>query len=133
MHSRHSVLPHMNFVVDGMLLNELLDQWYPGNGIAGLVPTTLNWLSSATEQAIVWQRFLDRRPTPIIVPILCCPDDLDLNGALVVVESIVSNETVKWRSFGLDHTDFDSLPNGVGASVYWYKRYQYKDVVGYIL
>lgn len=111
--------PHLRFAVDGVALDELLEDWYPNHGFHGLVPTTSNWLTSKVEQTVVWDRFLDRSSEWVSVPILCCPDDLDFSCSLAMVDARFSNDSVEWRAFGFDQTGFDLLPEEVGASVCW--------------
>jgi hypothetical protein len=110
---------HMNFAIDGVTLDEMLDEWYPNRGFLGLIPTTLNWLLSDIEQSVVWDRFLNRSKPSVVVPILCCPDDLDFTCTLVMVDTRIAGNTVQWRAFGFDATDFDRLPQDVGANVTW--------------
>lgn len=111
--------PHMNFAIDGVVLDQFLEDWYPDRGFLGLIPTTLNWLMLEAEQAVVWERFLNRACEWSSVPILCCPDDLDFSCALVMVDARFAGSTVEWRAFGFDQTDFDILPQKVGSSVWW--------------
>lgn len=120
--SEYVAEPHMNFLVDGVPLDALLDGWYPNRQISGLIPTTLNWLHSDNEQAVVWNRFLDRTANRSIVPILCCPDDLDFSCVLVVADTRISAEHVEWRAFGFDTTPTGRLPDNIGATVDWLPR-----------
>ena len=110
---------HMQFVIDDLALDRLLDEWYPDQGFLGMIPTTLNWLHSEPEQSVVWDRFLDRSKKSVLVPLLCCPDDLDFSCSLVIVETRIGDDTVEWRTFGFDTTQFDRLPHGVGKSANW--------------
>lgn len=111
--------PHLVFAIDGTALDELLNEWYPNYGFLGLIPTTLDWLHSNIEQLVVWDRYLNRADERMVVPILCCPDDLDFSCSLVMVDTRISEGAVEWVAFGFDQTQFDQLPHEVGASVSW--------------
>lgn len=115
--SKYVAEPHMTFSVDGIALDDLLFGWYSDERFLGLVPTTLNWMPDA-EQAVVWDRFLDRSAERQVVPILCCPDDLDFDCSVVVVDTRISDDVIEWRAFGFDQT-FDQKPDGIGSSVAW--------------
>ena len=111
--------PHLQFVVDGVSLDQLLAAANPEAHLNGLVPTTLGWLQSKAEQAEVWRRFRNMSVGRHVVPLLCCPDDLDFWGTVVVAEVSVTIDTVSWMQFGLDETPAKNLPQAIGSSVDW--------------
>ena len=115
--SKYVNSPHLDFFVDGRSLSELLAEQCPDKSIAGMIPTTLNWLESESEQLIVWNRFLDRKSTRLMIPILCCPDDLDFSCSLLMVESAINEDVVLWSGFGFDTTAFSDLPVRVGSQI----------------
>ena len=109
----------MDFLIDGSSLSDVLGEQFPERNIAGLLPTTLNWLYSSAEQLIVWNRFLDRNSTHLTVPILCCPDELDFWCSLILVEVTIADDEVKWQRFGFDISESSLLPAGVGSQIDW--------------
>lgn len=125
---------HLLITIDGESLDTIVSNRFPGSNLEGLVPTTLNWLESTDEQDEVWRRFGKRQAGNVLVPILCCPDDLDFTCTLVVVDAKFDNDTVHWLQFGFDETSFDRLPVDVGSSVDWFdgvgpyvfERHQYE-------
>ena len=115
--SKYVSSPHLDFFVDDRWLIDLLDEQCPDRNIAGMIPTTLNWLESESEQLIVWNRFLDRNSTRLTIPILCCPDDLDFSCSLVIVDATIADNVVRWSGFGFDTTEFSDLPARVGSRI----------------
>lgn len=111
--------PHLRFVIDGEPLAELLDRYLPGRNLKGLVPTTINWLENMSQQEEVWRRFANRKPGTEVVPILCCPDDLDFSCSLVVADALFDSNCVTWVQLGFDMTSFELWPSGIGSSVDW--------------
>ncbi len=130
--------PHLQFVVDGQPLDQVLASVHPDRLLNGLVPTTLNWMEDADEQAEVWRRFTDLSERPHVVPLLCCPDDLDFSCAVVVVDAQLEANTIRWNQFGFDATPFHRLPGAIGSVVDWlpgigpfvFSREDYESVVG---
>ena len=115
--SKYVNSPHLDFFVDGRSLSDLLSEHCPDKNIAGMIPTTLNWLHSESEQLIVWNRFLDRNSARLMIPILCCPDDLDFSCSLIMVEAAMTDNVVRWSGFGFDRTEFSDLPIRVGSRI----------------
>jgi hypothetical protein len=85
----------------------------------GLVPAQ-TWLHDENESRIAWKLLEPAHEGSTVVPLLVCPDDMDLNCTVVVVEQIVDEETVEWRRFGLCTNHI----NGVVTSVRWSKLAQ---------
>jgi len=112
--------PHLLILVDGEPLDEILAGRFPDSNLEGLIPTTLNWLESTKEQAEVWRRFSRRDKDNVLIPIMCCPDDLDFSCTLIVVNAKFDTDNVRWLQFGFDTTSFDLLPHGVCGSVSWF-------------
>jgi len=117
--SRFVSEPHLLFTIDDVPLDKVLSDAHPEMDLLGLIPTTLDWLHDRGEQSVVWSRFLDRSANRAVIPILCCPDDLDFSCSLVVVEAKFEADSVHWLRFGIDKTSADRPPNAVGSSVDW--------------
>lgn len=111
---------HLLLTIDDVPLDEILAHRFPELNLEGLIPTTLNWLDAVEEQNEVWRRFARREPGNVLIPLLCCPDDLDFSDTLIVVNAKFDHEHVHWLQFGFDATSFDRLPNGVASSVSWF-------------
>ena len=79
-----------------------------------LVPAQ-TWLHDENESRIAWKLLDPTHEGSTVVPLLVCPDDMDLNCTVVVVEQIVDEQTVEWRRFGLCTNHI----NGVVTSVRW--------------
>ena len=79
-----------------------------------LVPAQ-TWLYDQDESRIAWELLEPTHEGATIAPLLVCPDDMDLNCTVVVVEQIVDKKTVEWRRFGLSINHI----NGVVTSVRW--------------
>ena len=115
--SKYVNSPHLDFFVDGRVLSDLLSEQCPDQNIAGMIPTTLNWLESESEQLLTWNRFLDRNSPRLTIPLLCCPDDLDFSCSLLMVVAVFDDDVVRWTEFGFDTTDFTDLPARVGSRI----------------
>ena len=97
-------------------------------GFFGLIPAWLNFYdenympSKAEKEYVCRQTTLSE--TPVILPILLCPDDFDFSCTVVVVEVICKDNTVIWKRFGVDVTPFNNedknLPNYIGEKVNWF-------------
>lgn len=85
-----------------------------------LVPAQ-TWLYNEDESRIAWKLLEPTYEGSTVVPLLVCPDDMDLNCTVVVVEQIVDKQTVEWRRFGLSSNHI----NGVITSVRWSKLGQH--------
>ncbi|KAB8066298.1 hypothetical protein [Janthinobacterium violaceinigrum] len=79
-----------------------------------LVPAQ-TWLYDQDESRIAWELLEPTHEGATVAPLLVCPDDMDLNCTVVVVEQIVDKKTVEWRRFGLSINHI----NGVVTSVRW--------------
>jgi len=118
--SRHATAPHPVFAIDGVSLDLWLSERVPGDWISGLVPAQ-GWLIDDADFALAWrkiERVDDGCST--IVPILICPDDVDLNCSVVVVEQIGSGSEIIWRRFGRPS---DSRGDQCGTTVMWFETY----------
>ena len=117
--SEHPVLAIDDVPIEQWLKSRLLDLT-DEDTINGLVPAQ-GWLMDEDELTIAWNLL-----TPVqmhsadpsistVVPLLICPDDMDLSCTVIVVEQTVDPENVTWKRFGLGR---DSV-NGIITSVQW--------------
>lgn len=116
--SRFSNAPHPVLSIDGISLDVWLNMKTTEQEVLDLVPAQ-DWLCNRNDLVLAWQRITPNAHTHLtIVPLLICPDDLDLNCTVVVAEQEVIDNLVIWHRFG-----FASDQNGepFGTSVTWFK------------
>ena len=102
--TRYAPEPHLHLLIDGQPLDELLHQHYPEANYLGLLPTLLGWLTNPAERAVVWDRAALRPHTRVKLPVLMCPDELDLSCVVIGAEVFVEAERVRWPRLGWDAT-----------------------------
>lgn len=118
--SKYSNSEHFVIQIDGQTLDSILEKFYPGKSYLGLVPTLLDWLEDKKERELVWERI--QADDKAIVPILMCPDDIDLWCTVIVVEVKKREKVVLWSRMGVDVGGSDNLPNSIGTSVEWFDK-----------
>ncbi len=98
--SRFAAEPHPTIIIDGEPLDIWLDSRLDGLE-THLVPAQ-HQLENAAERALSWQRLSRLTPgASAIVPLLVCPDDLDLVCTVIVAEQQLEQNLVHWRRFGM--------------------------------
>ncbi|RTQ51408.1 hypothetical protein EJV47_06275 [Hymenobacter gummosus] len=102
--TRYAAEPHLHLFIDGQPLDGLLHQYYPDDNFRGLVPTLLSWLDRPQERAVVWARARLHSLRRVKLPLLMCPDDLDLSCTVIAAEVIVEDDLVHWPRLGWDAT-----------------------------
>ena len=118
--SEYSNEPHLTINVDGKPLDKILHELYPDKNLIGLVPTLLDWLEDPKERKLVWERFESKQKE--VVPILMCPDDIDLWCTIVNVEVEKTESSVKWLRIGIDSGNSDNMPDSIGTTVEWFDK-----------
>ncbi|MEI8704357.1 hypothetical protein [Pseudoalteromonas sp. B62] len=115
--------------IDGVRLDSIINQLKPDQDYLGLIPTLFSALNHDVEEMVVWERVLPKNGTAIL-PLLMCPDDVDLYCTLIVVEVLIKGNTVIWTRFGLDDSsDDDYVPRWLGTEVNWFENspaYEFK-------
>jgi hypothetical protein len=106
--------PHLTITVDGVPLDELLETAVPDANVAGLVSSLLGWFDKQEDNALPWERILPNVGCTGYAPILICPDDLDYNCTVVMVEVVAEPEVVRWDRIG-----YASGPGTVGSCIRW--------------
>ena len=112
--------PHLVLKVDGITLDEIVHKEYPDQMYKGLVPTLLDWLEDTKERKVVWERVQSESKS--VVPILMCPDDIDLWCTILNVEVQKSDKTVKWNKIGIDKGNSENMPYSIGTNVEWFEN-----------
>ncbi|WP_298516837.1 hypothetical protein [uncultured Kordia sp.] len=118
--SEYANEPHLTIHVDGKPLDKILHELYPEKNIIGLVPTLLDWLQDSKERKLVWERIRSKQKQ--VVPILMCPDDVDLWCIVINVEVEKTQQTVRWLRIGIDDGDGENMPESIGTSVEWLSK-----------
>lgn len=118
--SEYSNQPHLTINVDGNSLDKILHELYPDDNLIGLVPTLLDWLKDPKERKLVWDRFESKQKQ--VVPILMCPDDIDLWCTVINVEIEKTKDSIKWLRIGLDSGGPDDMPDSIGTNVEWFDK-----------
>ncbi|MBU2714401.1 hypothetical protein [Zooshikella harenae] len=111
--------PHPCIFIDGERLDKIVQQLCPDEDYLGLIPTLFSALHNDAQAKVVWERVLPKERASIL-PVLMCPDDVDLYCTLIVVEVTVMDKVVIWKRFGLDDSCGDSyVPTWLGTDVKW--------------
>ena len=110
--------PHLVITIDGVPLDQLLADATNGSFL-GLIPAWLDDLTDPTERSIVWDRIQQPAGTNTNVPVLMCPDDLDLYCSIVLADTTVADDTVTWHALGTHSGGSDGLPHSIGSEVNW--------------
>lgn len=121
--SKYSIDKHLTINIDGKSLDKIISENYTNENFEGFVPTLLDWLEDPEERRLVWKRLLDKKEINI-VPILMCPDDLDLHCSVIVVEIKKTDEKIIWSRVGLDigKYKYDEMPFSIGKEVEWFDK-----------
>lgn len=79
-----------------------------------LVPAQV-WLMDDAPRKLAWKLLVPVEDSSTVVPLLVCPDDMDLHCTVIVVEQVVDKDLVIWKRFGrgVNHL------NGIVTSVDW--------------
>ena len=116
--SRQATRPHPVLLVDGVPL----EMWIQGitddlgQDISGTLVPAQGWLIDEHDLDNAWYLLAPKNDmSSTIVPILVCPDDMNMTCTVAVVEQQVDADTVSWVRVG---KAVDVL-NGVVASVKW--------------
>jgi hypothetical protein len=112
----------VNFRIDDYLLDEKLDELYPGQMYKGLIPTLDFGLSNEKEKQIVWERILPKKNEVTICPILMCPDDNDFSCTLILAEIENYGDFVQWKRIGLDETR-NRYEERFGKTIKWFDNF----------
>jgi hypothetical protein len=111
------VIDLLQFKINDKWLDRWLDEVYPDNLYAGLIPA-LHLMYSYKDSEVVWSRIIPEQNKTTICPVLMCPDDCDFSCTIIVAEIKRLDYLVEWNRLGINMTrDADS--NAVGNLVEW--------------
>lgn len=117
--SKYTRAPHPVLAIDGIPLGS----WIKGiiynasgeDDTEGLVPAQ-GWLTDDEHAKYAWQLLPPAsEECSTIVPLLICPDDMDLSCTVVVAEQVIRDDTLIWERFGRAV----GVINGIVTSVTW--------------
>lgn len=111
--------PHLVITVDGVPLDQLLVDTTGNESFLGLIPAWLDDLTDPTEREIVWDRIQQPVGSNTNVPVLMCPDDLDLWCSVILADTTITDDTVIWHALGTHAGGADGLPHSIGSEVHW--------------
>ena len=119
--SKYCDEPHLVMEIDGVDLDRIVQNSKPDSDeYIGLVSTLLPWFVDAEEGEWVWDRICPSKEESAIVPVLMCPDDLDLWCTLIVAEVQVTEDEVIWKRLGLETSKAQTMDE-LCASVEWFE------------
>ncbi len=122
--SKHASSQHPVFAIDSTPLSS----WIKGviydhlgeDDTDGLVPAQ-GWLIDKDHSSYAWQLLNPiEEGSSTIVPLLICPDDMDLSCTVAVVEQVVCDKKIIWARFGRAI----NIINGFITSVEWTQNNQ---------
>lgn len=115
--SRFALNESLIIEVDDSPLDALIATHTGDDSFDGFVPSLLNWMESAVERQLTWDRIKPEIGQTQNCPILICPDDLDFDCSVIIVSISSDEKWVTWHRFGLDcsHRQAD-----VGTRVDWF-------------
>lgn len=94
---------HLVIFVDDIPFDELVDAALPdGYNVAGSVSSLLGWFHDDEDCKVPWDRILPECGCTGYAPILICPDDLDYDCGVVIVEVTADADHVRWDRVGMD-------------------------------
>ncbi len=111
--------PHLVITVDGAPLDQILVAATGDESFLGLIPAWLGDMTDPTERKIVWDRIQQPTGTNTKVPVLMCPDDLDLWCSVILADTTRADDTVTWHALGTHAGRSDGLPHSIGLAVDW--------------
>lgn len=98
--SKFSYGSYQTFAVNGVAIEVWLAAQSPAADL-NLV-SAHDGLHSDQETRLVWDRIYSTAPSwCCIVPLLVCPDDLDLTCSVIVAEQVSTEKSIVWERFGL--------------------------------
>ncbi len=115
-HSKFAIASHPVLAVDGVSLDLWLNTHIPESKSLGLVPAQA-WLIDDSELEMAWHWIIPaENDCSTMVPLLICPDDVDLSYTVIVVKQLSASDSIVWKRFGYALDNLDK----VIPSVFWF-------------
>lgn len=115
-------VPYYDIYIDGITIDDFLDERNPMKNLKGLVPTTSGWFLDEKDEEIVWERILPVENGKTLCPILICPDDQDYYCTTIVVEIENKLGKIFWNRFGFNKKYEFRNYDTIGKEVDWLKN-----------
>jgi hypothetical protein len=97
---KYALAEHPELKIDGRALEIVISEIANEPDIAGLAPAH-SWLHNKAELALAWERLLSFNVGQLsAVPLLICPDDMDLNCTVLLAEQHCVEGEFVWTRFG---------------------------------
>ncbi|WP_445656557.1 hypothetical protein [Achromobacter sp. NCFB-sbj8-Ac1-l] len=98
--SKYSADFYRAFAIDGVPLEVWLPRHNPEAEL--YLVGAHSGLDSDDDTCLMWERIYSTTPgSKTLVPLLVCPDDLDLTCTVIVAEQHADEHHIHWRRFGL--------------------------------
>lgn len=108
MNSKFVKSEHLNLLVDGKPIDQIIYEYYQDDYYLGLIPMLSDWISMDEEAIFVRDLFyLDQELK--ILPILMCPDDCDFSCTIIVAEVKTYGDHIIWQRIGIDESKQNKL------------------------
>ena len=113
---------HLHIFIDGIRFDKWLTNKTGNNWIIGLIPSWLGWFLFPQEAERVWEKTKLCEKEITNLPVLICPDDLDLECDVIVCEVKYSDKSVHWLRIGKDASEYAPFCANVGKDVKWFQN-----------
>lgn len=110
---------HLAITINDELLDVFIDEFYPDEEYLGLIPTYLPAFDNEDEYDLVMERAVPKEGKTTLLPILMCPEDLDLVCTVIVAQAKTQGDYIIWERLGVDKSEPDNHPQSVGTKVQW--------------
>ncbi|MRW89032.1 hypothetical protein GJ699_03450 [Duganella sp. FT80W] len=97
---KYALAEHPELRIGGRSLEIVISEFANDPDIAGLAPAH-SWLHNKAELSLAWERLLSFNIEQLVtVPLLICPDDMDLNCTVLLAEQHCVEGAFVWTRFG---------------------------------
>ncbi|MBQ8967089.1 hypothetical protein [Ruminococcus sp.] len=126
------------FVIDGIPLQEYMKKWYRENGwgeipqpIAPVDDLAVTWTGSFDNDGDArFMRWLMKKDR-LNLPILSCPEDMDLSCIVIVAEIEKTDEFVYWKRIGKVNHSIESIEEEKEHGIVFADSYSDEDWIKY--
>lgn len=92
---------YLELFIDDVRLDEFLFYYLKIDYIKNLISAWSSFLNDRNEQDYIWRVIYIQDNNEITIPILLCPDDLDLSCTVIVAKVKFNDCTVEWNKVGI--------------------------------
>ncbi len=116
--SKYCQTPHLVMLIDGRPLDVVLAECAQDDELEGLI-SPLEGLNDMSDWGVLAPRFLSTPTMDQVLPVLVCPDCVDLSCIVVLADIKVTDSGVTWTRLGLDRSPNEVPPHRLGSRVDW--------------